>query len=123
MTTHAKAAAKTIKKRTSALSMIAAKSWGADTTALRQLYLGYVRPAGVYAAAAWFPYAAPTIAGRLESANYGAARVITGAAAGSNAEATCREAWHTPRMSIDGAARKKRERESNPTSTPGPRLR
>jgi ribonuclease HI len=63
---------------------------------LRALYVGYARPAALYAAGVWFPFLAPTHVARLESANYAAARVITGAPAGSNAIATCRETGLMP---------------------------
>ena len=90
MAHHAREAAATLRKRTRMLSLVAAKSWGADSQALRDLYCGYVRPAAAYAAGTWFPHLAPTNADRLESANYSAARVVTVAAAGSNRVATCR---------------------------------
>ena len=59
---------------------------------LRTLYASYARPAALYASGVWFPFLARTHASRLESANYAAARVITGAPVGSNAKATCQEA-------------------------------
>ena len=89
---HAREAALKMRRRCGGLKTIAAKSWGASTDALRTLYEGYVRPAGAYAAGAWWPFISKTNAEKLEAANYMAARVITGAHAGTNAAATVQEA-------------------------------
>ena len=96
MANHAREAAKKMRQRCGALKAIAAKSWGASTDALRGLYEGYVRPAGSYAAGAWWPFISQTNGEKLESANYLAARVVTGAHAGTNAAATVREAGLPP---------------------------
>ena len=93
---HAREAAKKMKDRCGALSAIAAKKWGAATDALRSLYEGYVRPAGSYAAGAWWPFLSKANSDRLESTTYTAARIITGAPAGSNAAAVVSEAGLPP---------------------------
>ena len=93
---HAREAAKKMRSRCGALSAIAAKKWGAATDALRSLYEGYVRPAGSYAAGAWWPFLSKANADRLESATYTAARIITGAPVGSNAAALVSEAGLRP---------------------------
>ena len=92
MTPHAKSAATTIRQRCGALAAVACKTWGADTTPLRDLYTGYVRPAGTYALGTWWPYLAPTIKARVEAANNIGARIITGVAGGALASATRQEA-------------------------------
>ena len=55
-----------------------------------------MRPAGAYAAGAWWPFTSRTNQDKLESANYMAARVISGAFAGTNAAATVQEVGLPP---------------------------
>ena len=95
-TAHARDARAKFFARTNIIKALTGTTWGADERTLRALYVGYARPAALYAAGVWFPFLAPTHATRLESANYAAARIITGAPAGSNAIATCREAGLMP---------------------------
>ena len=92
MSSQVREAAAKIRQRCGALSAVGARSWGADTTTLRDLYMGYVRPAGTYAIGAWWPYAAPSVKARAEAANNTGARTIVGAPAGSKASATRQEA-------------------------------
>ena len=61
-----------------------------------EVYEGYVRPAGSYAAVAWWPFLSKVHTDRLESCNYTAARIITGAPAGSIAAAIVLEAGLRP---------------------------
>ena len=96
MAEQARTAADRINSRTRALATVAARTWGADTGPLRQLYQAYVRPSGTYASGAWFPYLSGTHVARLEAANYRAARVITGAPSRSNTAAVVREAGLMP---------------------------
>ena len=93
---HARDAARKMRERCGALVAIAAKKWGASTDALRSLHEGYVRPAGSYAAGAWWPFVSKTNADMLESRIHTAARVITGSPAGSNAAAVMLEAGLRP---------------------------
>ena len=92
MSTQVREAAAKIRQRCAALSAVAARSWGADTTVLRDLYTAYVRPAGTYAIGAWWPYAAPTVKARAEAANNTGARTVVGISAGSLSSATRQEA-------------------------------
>jgi ribonuclease HI len=96
MSRQAKTVAAKIRQRCKPLNAVAARSWGASTTALRDLAMGYVGPAGTYAIGTWFPYTAPSIKDKVEKAFYTAARAITGAAAGSRASATRQEAGLPP---------------------------
>ena len=93
---HSHLASTKLAARTNIMKALAGTNWGADERTLRDLFVGYARPAGLYAAGVWFSFLAPSRAARLESANYAAARIITGAPAGSNSTATCREAGLVP---------------------------
>lgn len=93
---QAQKAATTMAGRVNILRALAGTSWGCDEATLRSLYVGYARPAALYAAGVWYPFLSRTHTNRLESLNYAAARVITGAPRGSNAVATCREAGLAP---------------------------
>jgi len=95
-TQHSKYAIAKLSARTNIIKALTGTKWGANEHTLRSLYVGYARPAALYAAGVWLPFLAPTHVSRLESANYAAARVITGAPAGSNSVATCREAGLLP---------------------------
>lgn len=95
-TEHALQSEKQLKARINILKALAGTTWGSDEDTLRQLYVSYARPGALYAAGIWFPFLANSNAQRLESANYSAARVITGAPAGTNAAATLREAEIPP---------------------------
>ena len=55
-----------------------------------------MRPSGAYALGTWFPYLSGTHSARLESANYRASRIITGAPSRSNSGAVVREAGLPP---------------------------
>ena len=85
---QAKIAADKLRRRCNVLRMVAAKSWGADTRTLRHLYIAFVRPAAMYAAGQWFPFTSGTTREKLEAANAGAARTITGVAAGARSLTT-----------------------------------
>ena len=103
---QAKTAAEKIRHRNQVLTAIAARSWGADTDALRRIYLAYGRPAGAYAAGTWLPYASNTQVAHVERANNHAARIITGAPAKTNTMAVVREAGLMPMKTVaalDGA--------------------
>ena len=92
MSSQVRDAAARIRQRCGALSAVGARSWGADTTTLRDLFTGYVRPAGTYAIGTWWPYAAPSVKARAEAANNTGARTVIGVPAGSKASATRHEA-------------------------------
>ena len=102
-TGHVLSAAAKMRRRCSILRAVAARNWGANTAALRQLYIAFVRPVGLYAAAAWWPFTSASTRQRLEVANNMAARTITGLGAGSRATTTRRDA---DLASIDLIARK-----------------
>ena len=95
-TPHTLDVAAKMKRRCSALRAIAARDWGADTHTLRQVASAFVVPAGLYAAGAWWPFTAASTRQKLESANYLAARTISGVGAGSRAATTCRDAGLPP---------------------------
>jgi ribonuclease HI len=82
---QARKAASTIRRRLIALRAVANRNWGADARTLRQLYCGYVRPAGLYAADVWWSFLAPTHRMNLERVNNEAARIITGVGLGARA--------------------------------------
>ena len=87
-THHAKTAADKLRRRCNVFRMVAAKSWGANTQTLRHLYTSFVRPAGMYGAGVWLPFTAGATRDKLETVNSGAARTITGVAAGSRTATT-----------------------------------
>ena len=91
-TEHARLAASNMAKRNSILATLSGKDWGLLANDLRHLYTSYVRPGGCYGAGVFFHFLSDSSAKKLESANYTAARAITGAPKGSPAAATCREA-------------------------------
>ena len=86
---HAQFANAKLAVRLNILKALTGTSWGANEHTLRSLYVSYARPAVLYAAGVWFPFLARSHVSRLESANYAAARIITGAPSGSNSLATC----------------------------------
>ena len=97
---HTRAAADKLRRRCSVLRMVAAKSWGADTRTLHHLYISFVRPAAMYAAGQWFPFAAGATREKLEAVNSGAARIITGVGAGSRSATTLCDAEISPLRTV-----------------------
>ena len=71
-------------------------SWGLTAIDLTTLYKTYVRSGGTYASVVWFKFLADSWAEKLESANYQAARVITGIPRGPPIHPTCMEAGLPP---------------------------
>ena len=93
---HARLATKRLDSRLNICKALSGTTWGADERTLRDTYVGYVRPAAMYAAGVWMPFLSACHVNRLEAKNNAAARTIVGAPAGSNAVATCREAGLLP---------------------------
>ena len=53
---HARVAVASVTRRLRALRAIAARNWGASADTLRQIYTAFVRPAGLFAAEAWWGF-------------------------------------------------------------------
>ena len=86
---QAKKSADKLKKRTRILQALAGRNWGLTAIDLTTLYKNYARSGGTYASGVWFNFLADSWADKLESANYQAARVITGIPRGSPIHPTC----------------------------------
>ena len=99
-------ARKKLHQRNRILQTLAGKNWGLRASSLHHLYRTYVRPGGLYASEVWGAFTAETHLSNLEACNNRAARIITGAPAGSPALATKSECdMTTIREEInDGAA-------------------
>ena len=63
---QARAAAAKMATRNNILWALAGTKWGSHPTALRDIYRGFVEPAGLFAAGAWLPFVAPSLRDRLQ---------------------------------------------------------
>jgi ribonuclease HI len=89
---HATKAAQRLRGRCHLLRALAGTSWGTDAASLRRLYVGFARPAGLYAAGAWWPFLADSHKSKLDRINSSAARSIAGLPAGTATAAALIEA-------------------------------
>ena len=99
---QAAAAARKLRGRSSVLQALAARKWGACASVLHRVYTSYVRPAGLYAGGVWYSFLEPTHRRKLESANYRAARLIAGVAAGARTETLVRDVGLPPLEAVAG---------------------
>lgn len=81
-----------MKQRQNLLKAIGGASWGWDRSSMRGVYVATQRSVAEYASPAWAPWLSATNQTKLERAQLGAARVITGVTRSTPTEAVLLEA-------------------------------